>query len=1033
MRGGLGSKRGRAPSSSSSALPSYGGHRGGRCCVGGRGAYLLPVLLIVRHLLATGAAGGVGLGPRLLLLARQLLLGGLDLDGVAKGVGGLLLALPLQLRRLQGRRGLAGDLALAAAHVPLLRAHLVDELVVVRHDNHAAAVLLEGAGHGAQRLAVQVVGGLIQHQDVGLLPHGGAQHQLHLLATRQAADLGVGGELGGQAQVGQHLLHVLGGQGLAQQAGGGRLLHVDVGEHLLEAHLLEPVAGQPRGLHLALPLHLVLVATLLLAAAQQLLHHALHAVDHLDLVHLLLLLLLELARHLVQGLAVLAGGVTPLDVLVGGHVQVVLNVVEGVLRHVGHPQVGVLPHQAGLGLQLAGQQLDEGGLAGTVGAQHSHARVQRHLQVDLVQDAGLGGGVLEVDGAHLEDGAVLGGDALEVAGLGQHPLGAGVGQVVVGSGLGALLHKLGQVAQVLLQLEVVLVVDNAAAHGVQEARVVRHHHAGHPLEADQVVDQPLDVGHVQVVGGLIQQHDVGVHQHGARQRQLHLPAARQGGHGQPLAVGIEAHRLQHLDDALAGGQHLLDHLVVHHKLHHRGLGLGGIDVVLDVHGAQLRLGREAVQLAVGDGAHEGGLAGAVGAAQAVALAALQVQAGIVQQDLATVGQGELAVAQVLALLLLHGGHHAGLGLLEAGGVELLAHGGRAGVAREGRQVGHHSLGPLGLLKVLDVNQVGGHAGHVAGRLLSALALDGHRRGVGGLVQGRQHLLHGGLGGRLYRGVDALQDLVAVGGHLAGLGVGHALHRVLDVGQQRGHKVGSVHGVVHQLGHVADDDAGLAADGGGAVGQAADEQGHQDGQGARVHRLHEGGGRQLVDAVGHLAGGADTADQVRHEGLDVAVADGSAALGQRVGGGGAHGGLQVHHAVGHDRNNLGQVDRDLLGRGGGQVAEELGGSLLGLPLGVGHGLEQGRERQLHGVAVQRRRDGQAGGVGSGAHGGILVRGRLQHRGQVGDEVNLSSRALAGRGSQGLQGGGAGDGELSKLLGNSGRHGSTDSRRCPGAGE
>lgn len=40
------------------------------------------------------------------------------------------------------------------------------------------------------------------------------------------------------------------------------------------------------------------------------------------------------------------------------------------------------------------------------------------------------------------------------------------------------------------------------------------------------------------------------------------------------------------------------------------------------------------------------------------------------------------------------------------------------------------------------------------------------------------------------------------------------------------------------------------------------------------------------------------------------------------------------------------------------------------LGVGHGLKQGRERQLHGVAVQRRHDGQAGSIGSGANGSIL---------------------------------------------------------------
>lgn len=65
------------------------------------------------------------------------------------------------------------------------------------------------------------------------------------------------------------------------------------------------------------------------------------------------------------------------------------------------------------------------------------------------------------------------------------------------------------------------------------------------------------------------------------------------------------------------------------------LGLLGVDVVLHVHRLELVLGRELLDLAVGDGAHQGGLAAAVGAAQAVPLATLQVEHSIVQQDLGT--------------------------------------------------------------------------------------------------------------------------------------------------------------------------------------------------------------------------------------------------------------------------------------------------------------------------------------------------------------------------------------------------------------
>ena len=66
---------------------------------------------------------------------------------------------------------------------------------------------------------------------------------------------------------------------------------------------------------------------------------------------------------------------------------------------------------------------------------------------------------------------------------------------------------------VVLQLAV-FVVDDACAHMVQEATVVRHHHAGHVWQVGQVLLQPRHILDVQVVGGLVQQHDVSLHQHG---------------------------------------------------------------------------------------------------------------------------------------------------------------------------------------------------------------------------------------------------------------------------------------------------------------------------------------------------------------------------------------------------------------------------------------------------------------------------------------------------------------------------------------
>ena len=54
---------------------------------------------------------------------------------------------------------------------------------------------------------------------------------------------------------------------------------------------------------------------------------------------------------------------------------------------------------------------------------------------------------------------------------------------------------------------------------------------------------------------------------------------------------------------------------------------------------------------IGDRAHEGGLSGTVTTAEAVAVTTLETEGSSVEKDLRTVGERELAVAQVLALLL----------------------------------------------------------------------------------------------------------------------------------------------------------------------------------------------------------------------------------------------------------------------------------------------------------------------------------------------------------------------------------------------
>mmetsp|Transcript_18291 Transcript_18291/g.55000 ORF Transcript_18291/g.55000 Transcript_18291/m.55000 type:complete len:572 (+) Transcript_18291:826-2541(+) len=549
---------------------------------------------------------------------------------------------------------------------------------------------------------------------MGVLPHGCRDDHLHLLTTGEAADVGVGAELGLDAQVHQVLLHHAGGQRALVQPLRGRLLGVQGGHQLLHTHLDQLVTRHPLVVLWVqtLELHLVLVRALELAAGGELLDLALLAVDNVNGVQVLLVFIVDLAVDLGQSLPILADGIPPLDVLVGGLLEVLLHVVEGVLGHVGDSQVGMLPHHTVLGLRLACEQLDDGGLACAVGANAGNAGVEAALQRHVAHHVLVHARVPEADLVHLENGAVLGLDALQEPGLGEDKLDGALLQVVVRPRLRLLLHERRQVAPVALQLAV-LVVDDVSAHSVQEATVVGHNHAGHVGQAVQVALQPGHVVDVQVVGGLVQQQNVCLHQHSAGKSELHLPAARQGGDGRLLHLSGEAHAGEHpLHLCAVRGAGGLEDGVQENVLDHCGVRLAGIDVVLHKHGAQLGLGGEAVQLLVGDGAHQRRLAGAVGAAQTIAAPALEPEAGVGQQNLATVGQRELAVAQVLALVVLQLLDCLAGDLLEAAGQEGLVHRARL-VAQHGAQERVHCLVLPGVgLEVANVDEVGCQGGNV---------------------------------------------------------------------------------------------------------------------------------------------------------------------------------------------------------------------------------------------------------------------------------------------------------------------------------
>jgi hypothetical protein len=156
-----------------------------------------------------------------------------------------------------------------------------------------------------------------------------------------------------------------------------------------------------------------------------------------------------------------------------------------------------------------------------------------------------------------------------------------------------------------------------------------------------------------VVGRLVEEEDISVLQNGSAERQFHLPSARQAGDvrmdagGGAFVLGkAELEKLLinlGLRDLRAECAHIVDEIEVRQV---------ALDIVLHVDCLELVRGREVLDLPIGDGAHERSLAASVVPAHTIPLAAFEMEARIVEENLGAVAQRELAVAQVLAVVVL---------------------------------------------------------------------------------------------------------------------------------------------------------------------------------------------------------------------------------------------------------------------------------------------------------------------------------------------------------------------------------------------
>merc|ERR1719440_1124180 len=494
----------------------------------------------------------------LLLVVLELLLDGLDLllallrvhvrlllsDHVTHRIKlHLLLHLkPLLLLVLARALALALLRKAPTLHDPLLLCNRTAELLVVRDDDHATLEIPDGERQGAQPVAVQVVRRLIQNQDVRVQPHARPEHDLDLLATGEGLDGGVRRSLHLKPEVDQVLLHTLRRQRLLLQPSHHRLLLVlalNLGEH---AHLLKDAALNPDRIldGLVHELRLVLLGLLLLvlAAVQDRLR-----VDRLREV-LLLLARLELVVGVqevlllvrdddlsleVDRLLVVAASEALQDVLHRRLGEVLLQVLEGVLRDVRHAQVRVALHLTLGRDELAREQLDSSGLARAVRTNHRDAAHTRRLEVNVEHRRRVARRVLERNLLHLDQVTALALDASKRARHREDELRHVVLQREVALLLRVAGYELGEHVALRAVLEgaelALLEVHERIAHDVQELSVMRggDNRAATLHEVRKPAAEPRDVGDVQVPGRLVKHQKVRLHQLRRAELHLHLP------------------------------------------------------------------------------------------------------------------------------------------------------------------------------------------------------------------------------------------------------------------------------------------------------------------------------------------------------------------------------------------------------------------------------------------------------------------------------------------------------------------------------
>lgn len=899
---------------------------------------------------------------------------------------------------------------------PDFLSQVLSELTGVSNDNNTTLEGLDSLGEGTERVTVEVVSRLVKDDKVGTLPRASGENDLNTLATGETTHARVRNKFGIETEVGAVLLDLLADKGTELTGGEGLLLinlsdllgvrdnNLGTGQpSVVSGHERSPLLGLHANVVTQRPRDLVLVGVLELATRVDANDTAEGALNLVDLVHGLLILLGNDLIGTVHSLTVLTGLETPLDVLGRSRVEVVIDVSESVLLNVGNTDVLVLVDLTGGGDKFTSQDVNESRLASTVGTDDGNTRAKGDLEGNSV-NLGLGGTrVLEGHVANTADGLGLGLDTLKETGLGELELHLGSTELVVGLSSGVLLDELREGTAVTAELEA-LVVDDVLDDVVEELGVVRHHDGG-ARGALEVVLEPCDVLDVQVVGRLIEQENIGALEDSTAESELHLPTTGKGSDGTLDLELRETELVKELVLELLAGRVLANLSKLLLGPGNDGLlSIGRVEIVLDVDGLDLILLGETLELLVVDSTHEGGLSGTVGTEETVTLTTLEAQVSLVQQNLGTVGQGESAVAKVDTFLLI-GGNGISSGGIRAGLLaELLSDGLSISLTNDGSDVRDGVLGPDNVVVLLLINELGGDGSNVVDGLLGG--------GNDVLVLSLEDLLEDGSDGGDVSSAGDLGDLAvndvtdtaegvkSLAGLLTGLGVGKSLVVLVQAGQHLRQEGSDKLGVLHELTHVVDNDSGLTLDGGLTLNKTTVKQGNHDSEGRASDISDESGGTEQVNGLGDVLGLGDTLDELRNETLNILVDDQTANL--------LHGGvgslldlgLGVPHGLGDDGDQSGDLVSELhLGRLDKDVDAVESSHLFGPLLGVGERIEDRSDNGLDGVTADSLDDSDSGGLGGLLDGDHLVTDSGEDGAKERHEVRLNTGSDCGVGGNG----------------------------------